>query len=479
MSWNRTGWVPRTLRCRLTLWFAGLFLGLSLLAFGLVDTVLRASLQTRLDERLMGRAREYEALYREYGIRALQDEFRREVDAVGAENLLLVFRSPGLEVLACSDLEAWEGVSLHDPGRAVLPAGEASFRTLHAVPLDTDVRMVEARTADGHLVQVGESLARDQGLVRRYRTTVGAVLVAMLGIGTCLGWVLTRSALSGVERVTLAALRIGNDDLTLRVPARQAGEEINRLAGAFNDMLDRIERLVRELRQVTGDIAHDLRSPLTRVRVAAESVLSKTPEGPDSRALAATVIEECDRLVTMIDTMLEITQAEAGSAPMVSGPVDLTALVHDAVELFVPMAENRHLSLAAEVPPAPVVVQGSLPRLQRVVANLVDNALKYTPAGGRVTVGLSPSAAGATIRVADTGPGIPPAQCQRVFDRYFRGDASRSTPGNGLGLPLARALARAHGGEIRVESVVGKGSTFTVWLPQREGPGPLPQGVAQ
>jgi len=464
-------------RGRLTLWFAGLFAGLSLLAFATVDAALRASLQARLDERLMGKAREYEALFREYGLMALQSEFRREAEAVGADNLLLVFRAPGQQVLASSDLSAWEGVALQAPEPAVLPAGEARCRTLHPALLDVGVRLAEARMAGSYLVQVGESLSHDQMLVRRYRATFGAVLAAMLVLGTSLAWLLTGRAMAGVAHVTLAATRIGNADLTLRVPVQQTGEEIRRLAAAFNEMLDRIDRLVRELREVTGNIAHDLRSPLTRIRAAAESLTTGAAAPAEAQAMAAAVIEECDRLVAMIDAMLEIAQTEAGAVRLATAPVDLTGMVRDAVELFQPVADSRRLSLAADLPAAPVVVQGSLPRLQRVVANLLDNALKYTPAGGRVDIGLAASATGVRLWVSDTGAGIPEAQCQRIFDRFFRGDASRSTPGNGLGLPLAQALVRAHGGEISVASLPGQGSTFTVWLPYMGESDPHCKGV--
>jgi signal transduction histidine kinase len=251
-----------------------------------------------------------------------------------------------------------------------------------------------------------------------------------------------------------------------RVAVRDQGDELMRLAQAFNAMLDRIQSLVGGMREMSDNLAHDLRSPLTRIRAAAEMTLSgDRPDGARS-SLAATATEECDRLLEMIDTNLEITEAESGAVRLNRIEIDLAELVGDACELFQTVAEDRKVELIAELPPHCALI-ADRQRLQRAIANLIDNALKYTPATGRVTVSLSDEGNEVLLAIADTGMGIPYDETTRIFERFYRSDGSRSQPGNGLGLSLSLANARAHGGRISVESIPGRGSTFTLVLPRR------------
>jgi signal transduction histidine kinase len=242
---------------------------------------------------------------------------------------------------------------------------------------------------------------------------------------------------------------------------KHSGEEIDQLAATFNLMLDRIQGLVADIREMTDNIAHDLKSPITRIRGQAE--LALTTGGP-LEELAGTAIEESDRLLTMIDAMLFISRTEAGVTRPELKPLDLAALVRDAGELFRSLAEDKRILLAWSAPDR-LPFMADTPLVQRMLANLIDNAIKYTPAGGEVAVALESDAEGAAVvRVRDTGPGIPDGDLPHVFERFYRGDPSRSQPGAGLGLSLARAVARAHGGDITVASSPA-GSTFTVRIP--------------
>lgn len=458
--------IVHTVRFRLAFWYAGLFAVFALLLFLIENSLLRSQLGSRLDDDLLAGTREFEALYAEFGLQALGDEFSREGESNGSEDVLLIFRSPNLKVLASSDLTPWGGLALDDPGLAELGAGEVRFRTLRSPTFDRGVRIAEARTQDGNVLQVGRSLAEDQLLMRAYRSVFAAVVLGMLAFGVALGWFLIGRVMSGLEQVAQTASRIGHADLAERVPSGTRGTEIEELVTAFNDMLDRIDRLVFELKEVTDNIAHDLRGPLTRIRGVAESTLTGAREPGEVGELAAVVIEESDRLVQLIDTMLEISETNAGVAEIRMEPVDVTRLVGEAHELFLPVADDKALALRLNVPETSLLISGDLTKLQRVVANLVDNAIKYTPTGGRVDISVSADGTDVVITVADTGIGIDGADQPRVFDRFFRADASRSTPGNGLGLSLAQAIARAHGGDIDLESQLGQGSCFRIRLPQ-------------
>jgi heavy metal sensor kinase len=291
-------------------------------------------------------------------------------------------------------------------------------------------------------------------------TMSGLLVLAMVG-----GWFMARRALSGVAMVTRTAQQISEQDLNTRVPVRHRHNEIDLLAITFNQMLDRVQTLVTGMRQMNDNIAHDLRSPITRIRGLAEVTLTGDPSREDFHQMTASTIEECDRLLDMINTMLAISRTEAGVGPVECRPVDMAALVKDACELFQPLAEDKSLIIEQRFNPA-AIVRGDQHMLQRMVANLIDNAIKYTPEGGRITIALTLDAdhrLGLTI--ADTGIGISRADQPKIFDRFFRGDQSRTHIGAGLGLSLAQAIARAHGGEIHVRSTPDKGSVFTVNLP--------------
>jgi len=291
------------------------------------------------------------------------------------------------------------------------------------------------------------------------------ILGSMLSLGTLAGWALARKAMAGVEAVT----RIADGHFSDRVEVAGQGSEIDHLVRTFNRMAEHVQTVIGEMRQVNDHIAHDLRSPLTRIRGLAESAAIQAAPGSESAELAGSIVEECDRLGQMINTMLEIAEAEAGVRRLALASLVPAALVAQALELYEGVAEERGIALASDLAPTPTLA-GDRRRLLRALANLIDNALKYTPAGGRVEVGLAHKGGLVEIAVRDSGPGIPVADLPHLFDRFYRGDRSRHLPGNGLGLSLARAVARAHGGEIRVESSPGSGSTFTLSLPISDTP---------
>jgi signal transduction histidine kinase len=280
-----------------------------------------------------------------------------------------------------------------------------------------------------------------------------------------MGWFITRRAMSGVERVTKTAMFIGKDHLGERVNIGHEGLEIEDLAIAFNGMIERIDSLVTGLRDVTDNLAHDLRSPITRLRGTAETTLAAKSSIQDYREFAAAVIEDADALIHLLNTILEIAKTDSGMARFVKEPVNVAELVRNTHELFLPAVEDQGLRFEIDIEPGELIIKGDVARLQRVMANLLDNAIKHTPRGGMIRVVAAKSSDHVAISVMDTGEGIDAKDMPRIFERFYRGDASRSKPGSGLGLSLCQAIVRAHGGEINVTSTPGKGSTFTVRLP--------------
>ena len=308
-------------------------------------------------------------------------------------------------------------------------------------------------------------------LREEFRHYFGIPLMVLIALSAGAGWFMAKRALSGVEEVTRAAVDITNGALDRRVPVKQNRDEIDRLAASFNTMVDRVQDLIGQMREITENIAHDLRSPITRMRGMAEMTLTGHDDDEEQAALAGTIIEECDRLLGLINAMLDISEAESGLAKFDAKPVDIALLLRDVCDLFQPLAENRDIAVTVEIPES-IMVPGDPRRLQRVFSNLIDNALKYTPTGGSVRISAQMMGHHVEVVIADSGQGIKEEDLPHIFDRFFRGERSRSTPGNGLGLSLARAFVLIHGGAIKATSAYGEGSQFTVMLPQNPLPHP-------
>ncbi|HOI07153.1 MAG TPA: ATP-binding protein [Deltaproteobacteria bacterium] len=456
--------ITRTVTFRLTLWYAALTAALVVAFLGIFFLFMTKNLGKRVDGDIRDEVRETETVYLSRGLEELRRHIDFETESEGKNRLFIRMLNPRGEVSVSSDMSTWGDIRLPSEVRDI-PVGAEVMQTLSHTGRESKVRVITRKISGGNLIQIGYNLHDDERLARRYYKSSGILIVLLLGCVGVMGWFMARRAMSGVERVTHTAIGIGKTDLVSRVPMGDEGEEINNLARAFNDMLERIQGVIMELKEVTNNIAHDLRSPITRIRGIAETTMTGPLDMEEYREMAQIVVEECDRLVGMINVMLEIAVTEAGIHDMARSEVDMSRLVGGAGEVFRPIAEDKGLSLLVNLPGEPVFVQGDRHQLQRAISNLLDNAIKFTPHGGTVTLALDTNQAHAIIRVTDTGIGIPGKDLPRIFERFYRGDQSRSTPGNGLGLSHVQAIVHAHAGEIKVESAPGKGSTFIVSLP--------------
>jgi signal transduction histidine kinase len=294
--------------------------------------------------------------------------------------------------------------------------------------------------------------------------TLLIVAVALTG-----GWLATQSAIYPIRRLTQTVRRIirtGRTDARVPMePPHSPGDAIDELTFLFNEMLDKIEGLVTAMRGALDNVSHDLRTPLTRLRGMAEMALAGTPDVDQYREALADCVEECDRVLVMLNTLMDISEAESGVMPLHRARVPLREIAARAVDLYKDVADARDVSLALTDDADDVVVPADRTRLEQVAANLIDNALKYAPAGGRVTVQVQTEGPDALLIVSDNGPGIPPDELPKIWDRLFRGDRSRTERGLGLGLSLVKAIVEAHGGRVEASSAVGQGSRFTVRLP--------------
>jgi len=449
-----------SLALRLTLWYSGIFAGSCALAFAFVYGLIVATVQERLDEDLSDDVAEFAALYESGGQPRVEHEMRLDSKGEEAEKSFFRLWARDGRLIFATDLSAFP--ELGSPPESLFEAGGAAEPVLATLDLPGRAHPVRAAygpISDDLIVEIGESVEDDEEFVAALLRGFVAPLLAFVLLGLPAGWFLARRALRGVEDVTRTASEIAAGALDQRVTVQGEGDELARLAQVFNAMLDRIQGLVIGLRDMADHLAHDLRSPLTRIRAAAELAQGGAAEA----SLAATATEECDRLLELINTNLEITETESGAAFLRLTDLDLVELVSDACELFQTVAEDRKLELTAALP-AQCRLRADRQRLQRVIANLLDNALKYTPAGGQVSITLVDEGSRVRLRFEDSGVGISAEERTRIFERFYRSDRSRSQPGNGLGLALCLASVRAHGGEISVESEPGRGSSFTVTL---------------
>lgn len=456
----------RSVVTRLSLWYAFICLLFCAAVFSVVSVRIRASAARRIDKTLAAELREFSAIYKQQGLQGLQDEFKREAESSGAKTLFCLLISPDSEIVASSDLGVWKNLKNELLHIAKPEADRTVFATLYPQDEDLNARAAAVRTYDGHTLIFGINLHSEIRSYEKIQRILIASSLATLILSTLSVWLIARHAMSGVRRVTRAVADIRKESLGRQVPPGNEGREINELAEAFNQMIRRIGTLVRELKEISDNVAHDLRSPITRMRGAAETTLTGTQDLEAYREMGLTIIEESDRLTGMINTMLEIAQSESGVLEISRAPVDLAALLKNAVELFQPVAEEKRIHLSAELPETPLMISGDKNRLQRVAANLLDNAIKYTPDGGTVRLDCRAVPAGAEVEISDTGIGIEPEELPRIFDRFYRSEKSRSSCGNGLGLSLAQSIIQSHGGWITAQSSPGQGSVFKLFLPR-------------
>jgi two-component system OmpR family sensor kinase len=280
------------------------------------------------------------------------------------------------------------------------------------------------------------------------------------------GWLLARRALAPVDRMTAAARRISAAHLAERLEETGAGDELDRLANTLNAMLRRLDNAFQQIRQFSADASHELQTPVTILKGELEVAL-RTPRSPEAyQRHLHSALEEVERIATLVDGLLLLARADAGVLRMDCQPVDLARLVEEVWGQSQLLAAARHIALERR-PMEPVTIQGDYERLRRLLLNLVDNGIKYTPPGGCVTLSLHRHGAWASLQVTDTGIGLSPAEQERVFQRFYRADLARAQgqAGAGLGLCIAQSIAEAHGGRLQVESTPGRGSTFTACLP--------------
>ena len=457
-----------SIRTRLTLWYSGLLLVILVAIGALSYSWLRRTVHQDLDASLLAVARairdtgapdrperEVEALLREMLGPELYDKFFRLLDPEGRPH---TSGSP----------PRGDALPLSGPARARAVRGESTLETVagpgaeplrvFTMPIVRDGRVVD-------IVQVGTSVRRAEAVLDRYLHTLLVLIPLGVGLAALGGAVIARIALRPVDEMTRTARRITAEDLSRRVERPGTGDEMERLAETLNGMLARLEAAFTQTRRFAADAAHELRTPLAALRGGIEVALraERTPE--EYRRVLASSLEEVERLIRLAEDLLLLSRSSAGP-DVTRAPVDLEPLLLDVFDVGARLGQGAGVSVRTDAM-ASATVRGDATALRRALLNLIENAIKYTPPGGKVELGLTTGDGLAVITVSDTGIGLDPADTDRIFEPFVRLDAARArdTGGAGLGLAIARSIAVAHGGTLTVESRPGAGSRFVLRLP--------------
>jgi heavy metal sensor kinase len=458
----------RSLRFRLLMWHAGLLSAVFILFSVATCQLLRHYLEHSLAESLLRRADQISvsllANADKTGERYVVDEIKARYAPENYDRYIRISRGDG------SILYASGRTAGFDP--AGLPAENQQSNSTRITLLSDHNRLLvtlkvyQSPSGQKYLIETGAPVEPIQRTLGRLIIILllGVPLVALVAVGG--GYYLVGRALAPVVEIARSAEQITQHNLEDRLPITQTGDELEQLSLALNRMIARLSQAFEHDRRFLADASHELRTPLAALRGEMESLVEQARGLPELRDRAGSALEEVDRLAKIVDALFAISRLDAGEAQQEWAGFDLALLGASTAEQMSLLAEDKGISMACHVQES-VSVKGDRARIKQVVVNLLDNAIKYTPSGGSINLEVRSCDGKAVIEVADTGIGIPAGEMSHIFERFFRVDKARSRDieGAGLGLAIVKSICTAHGGQVNVESIEGRGSRFKVELP--------------
>lgn len=489
----------RKLGPRLILWFTASILFSVICVSATIYILLARSLRDVDREFIRARSMDYKQVYERGGLQALKDivalqrgeddedellislvdnknaeiftympsfldhdeEDAHELEAVQRDSRQLPLKTGWHTLLIFSDEDTWLERLEDNSRKFALEQGWSDILPI----IDYDLFEVYIlQLGDGLWMKIGKNPEPREEQLMRVRSIAGLVLIPFILLGTILGYLLARGVLHPIRHMVQTIQQIKSGNKTARVQQSGSQDELDQLASQFNGLLDSNQQLMNSMRQTLDNVAHDLRTPMTRFRMGAELALQNMQDQELVKDTLTEGIESSESIGALLNAIMDVAEAEAGAMHLNLTPLSVSGLLHKLSDLYQYVAEEKEITLTV-IAENDVQILGDQVRLAQCLGNILDNALKYSPAKTAVQLSLAIQNKQAIIAISDQGPGISPEDVSRIWERLYRGDASRSTPGMGIGLSLVQAVVKAHHGRIEVDSTPGVGTTFRLFLP--------------
>jgi signal transduction histidine kinase len=453
----------KTLGFRLTFWYSAIFI-FSSLTFSIISYLAVFSSIRDYRSAIHSKLAEYVLLAEANGVQAVETVVRQQRHASRKSSFYVRVVGPRNTTQFLSHPRLWEHFDFAI-AQSVPKVGEWQY---YPSTRDGDLLEVASqRLSSGQVLQVGKAIEDREEVLKRFGETLLATIIPMVFIGLAGGSFLAFRALRPIHNLrTVVQSIVDTSRFDARVPSSETGDELNELAILFNQMLAKIETLIRSMKESLDNVAHDLRTPITRLRGVAEGALRSEADSETCQEALADCLEESERVMTMLNTLMDISEAETGTMKLSLEDLNLSAMIEEVAELYGDVADDKGVALSITAPDI-INLRADHGRLLQVIANLVDNAIKYTPKGGRVSIDAFQNGQQAVVLIRDTGAGIPVDEMPRIWERLYRGDKSRSQRGLGLGLSLVKAVVQAHQGRVEASPNPNGGTLFSVYLPLR------------